>query len=81
MNYRFIIENETNLSRRLVKTVFCTVSFLDLELEIPPKIGIIIVERLLPKVLEDLSANQTYRQKSTPEKYNKIQSLLIGSQW
>lgn len=74
--YTVYVTNEKDLSRQVVKSEHCTVSFPELELQIPAGRGQITnIEGIIANVAEDLAFNQPLRKHTAPEAYAKIEDI------
>ncbi|KAI7901423.1 ZPR1 zinc-finger domain-containing protein [Cokeromyces recurvatus] len=73
------ILNKEDLNRQLVKSDYCSVKFVELDIEIPAnnRRGLLTtVEGLVSNAIDDLSAAQPIRKATDEAVYNKIEEIL-----
>ncbi len=75
--YTFKVEKKEDFNRQVIKSDYCAVKFVELDIEIPPKKGqLTTVEGLLSTISEDLKSDQLVRQHLNPELYGQINQVL-----
>jgi zinc finger protein len=75
--YVFKITSIEDLNRRIIKSDSCTISFPELDFEIPAQQGTLTnIEGLLTTALDELSMLQPQRLVTDPETYEKIDTFI-----
>lgn len=71
------LDDPKDLNRQVVKSETASCKFGELDIEIPPKKGLLTtVEGLLSQIHDDLSSDQPVRKHVDPEGYEKIETFL-----
>ncbi|KAG0745880.1 hypothetical protein G6F57_003303 [Rhizopus arrhizus] len=73
------IQNKEDLNRQLVKSDYCAVKFLELDMEIPANNDrglLTTVEGLVSNAIDDLAAGQPVRKAMDEAVYNRIEEIL-----
>ncbi|CCK71127.1 zinc finger-containing protein ZPR1 KNAG_0G00710 [Huiozyma naganishii CBS 8797] len=75
--YLLKIEQKEDFNRQVIKSETATCKFAELDIEIPPKRGVLTtVEGLLEEMIEDLQSDQELRKKQHPELYTQIEQVI-----
>ncbi|KAI7871365.1 ZPR1 zinc-finger domain-containing protein [Mucor mucedo] len=73
------IQNKEDMNRQLVKSDYCSVQFLELDLEIPANNNrglLTTVEGLVDNAIDDLTAGQPLRKAEDEFVYNRIEEII-----
>ena len=74
--YTIHVSRKADLGRQVVKSEFCTITFPEVDLQIPAKRGqITTIEGLISDTVRDLEFNQPVRKHMQPEVYAKIEEV------
>lgn len=75
--YILKVESKEDFNREVIKSETASCKFVELDIEIPPKRGVLTtVEGLLQEMIEDLESDQEMRKKIDEAMYNKINDFL-----
>ncbi|KAI9272275.1 ZPR1 zinc-finger domain-containing protein [Helicostylum pulchrum] len=73
------VHNKEDMNRQLVKSDYCSVKFLELDIEIPANNNrglLTTVEGLVENAIDDLSAGQPLRKVQDTNVYNRIEEII-----
>ncbi|CAL9733473.1 zinc finger chaperone Zpr1p [Monosporozyma servazzii] len=75
--YTLKIENKEDFNREVIKSETANCKFVDLDIEIPPKRGVLTtVEGLLNEMIEDLASDQEERLKVDEKLHDQIDAVI-----
>ena len=75
--YKFVLANQEDFSRQVIRSGTCSSKFVELDVEVPPGRGQITnIESLLTTMLDDLEFSQTSRRTLDPEVHAKIDGII-----
>ncbi|KAG0670350.1 nucleolar zinc-finger protein [Maudiozyma exigua] len=75
--YSLKVENKDDFNRQVIKSETASCKFVELDIEIPPKRGVLTtVEGLLEEMIEDLQSDQEMRKKIDEAMYDKIDLFI-----
>ncbi|SMN17700.1 similar to Saccharomyces cerevisiae YGR211W ZPR1 Essential protein with two zinc fingers [Maudiozyma saulgeensis] len=75
--YTLKVENKDDFNRQVIKSETASCKFIELDIEIPPKRGVLTtVEGLLEEMIEDLQSDQEMRKKIDEAMHDKIDAFI-----
>lgn len=75
--YQLKVEQKEDFNRQVIKSETATCKFVELDIEIPPKRGVLTtVEGLLTEMIDDLSADQEERLKVDKNLHDQIEAVI-----